>query len=125
MRLIFLSLLLLGMSAGGLSADQGSPHVKKSTSGICHERGWPSYDRTTHFEPFNTMEECISSGGREAQNKPETFWSRLSKPKTWLAVIGAIAAASGAFWLQRRRRRVVAGSADDLERRRWEGHRRE
>jgi hypothetical protein len=40
------------------------PHVKKSRSDICHDRESPWYDRTIHFEPFNTLKQCLDSGGR-------------------------------------------------------------
>ena len=38
--------------------------VKKSRSGICHtpESRW--YERTTHFEPYDSLEACVASGGR-------------------------------------------------------------
>jgi hypothetical protein len=40
------------------------PPVKKSSSGICHPKGGSYYDRTRNFTSFNSMEECIKSGGR-------------------------------------------------------------
>lgn len=40
------------------------PPVKKSRSNICHDRDSQWYDQTIHFEPFNTMKECLDSGGR-------------------------------------------------------------
>lgn len=40
------------------------PQVKKSTSSICHERGSTYYDRTEKFTPYDSIEECLSSGGR-------------------------------------------------------------
>lgn len=44
--------------------DAAGPKVKKSRSGICHDRSSPWYDQTIHFEPFNTLKECLDSGGR-------------------------------------------------------------
>lgn len=38
--------------------------VKKSTSGICHAPGTTYYNRTKNFIPYNTIDECIASGGR-------------------------------------------------------------
>jgi hypothetical protein len=38
--------------------------VKKSDSGICHDKTSPSYEKTKKFTPFNSMDECIKSGGR-------------------------------------------------------------
>lgn len=46
------------------TVDSLSPQVKKSTSDICHEKGTTYYNRTTNFEPFNSIEECLASGGR-------------------------------------------------------------
>ncbi|MDD2646484.1 MAG: thermonuclease family protein [Patescibacteria group bacterium] len=44
--------------------DVDQPQVKKSTTGICHEKGSTYYLRTTHFTPYNSIEECLNSGGR-------------------------------------------------------------
>jgi len=44
------------------------PPVKKSRSDICHDRGSQWYHQTIHFEPFNTLEECLKSGGRLPKN---------------------------------------------------------
>jgi hypothetical protein len=40
------------------------PPVKKSRSDICHDRDSQWYAQTIHFEPFNTMRECLDSGGQ-------------------------------------------------------------
>jgi len=40
------------------------PAVKKSSANICHEKGTRSYARTTHFTPYNSLQECLQSGGR-------------------------------------------------------------
>lgn len=39
--------------------------VKKSQSGICHAPGTTYYGRTLHFEPFDSLEACLASGGRK------------------------------------------------------------
>lgn len=42
-----------------------SPQVKKSSTGICHERGIsPHYDRTQNYTSYNSVQECLDSGGR-------------------------------------------------------------
>jgi nitrogen fixation-related uncharacterized protein len=41
-----------------------TPQVKKSTSGICHEEGSAYYNKTINFIPYNSIEECLASGGR-------------------------------------------------------------
>jgi len=40
------------------------PQVKKSSTGICHERGTTYYDKTKNFTPYNSIEECLESGAR-------------------------------------------------------------
>lgn len=44
--------------------DSHAPQVKKSKSNICHERGTKYYNQTKTFTPYNTIEGCLSSGGR-------------------------------------------------------------
>jgi len=57
--LSFVALSLVGSMA--LAAD---PAVKKSDSGICHEKGSPSYGNTKKFTPFASVDECVKSGGK-------------------------------------------------------------
>ena len=38
--------------------------VKKSTSGICHDKNSKFYEKTKKFKPFKTIKECLDSGGR-------------------------------------------------------------
>jgi hypothetical protein len=45
--------------------DPNNPAVKKSHSDICHERGSTYYDRTIYFTPYDSIGECLASGGRE------------------------------------------------------------
>ena len=40
------------------------PPVKKSKRGKCHEKGSKYYDLTTNFKPFNSIQECLDSGGQ-------------------------------------------------------------
>ncbi len=44
-------------------ADDGPP-VKKSSTGICHAKGSTYYVQTKRFTAYNTMDECMKSGGR-------------------------------------------------------------
>ena len=46
------------------------PAVKKSKSGICHSKGSRYYTRTKYYSGFDSMENCLKSGGR--------------KPKQWM-----------------------------------------
>ena len=40
------------------------PNVKKSSSGICHKKGSQYYQQTERYLSFNTIRECLDSGGR-------------------------------------------------------------
>lgn len=52
-------------STSNTSTTQTSdPAVKKSTSGICHQKGTTYYTRTLTFTPYNSIKECLNSGGR-------------------------------------------------------------
>ena len=53
-----------------LCAQAADPAVKKSESGICHDSSSPSYANTKKFAPFNSMDECVKSGGRPPANAP-------------------------------------------------------
>lgn len=56
-----------GSDPVAVSAD--NPPVKKSTSGICHQINISkSYLQTTHFTSYNTLQECLDSGGRLPKN---------------------------------------------------------
>ena len=44
--------------------QNNNPNVKKSTSNICHEKGSQYYKQTKKYENFNTIEDCLNSGGR-------------------------------------------------------------
>lgn len=44
------------------------PIVKKSNSGLCHCPGGQFYDRTNNFEPFENLNACLASGGREPRS---------------------------------------------------------
>ena len=49
-------------------AAAADPVVKKSDSGICHDKSSPSYSNTKKFTPFNSMDECVKSGGKPPAN---------------------------------------------------------
>jgi len=70
MRPLLLTLFLVFASSGLTAQDNSEPPVKKSHSGICHERGYGSYNQTRQFEPYESMEACVASGGRRAENVP-------------------------------------------------------
>jgi hypothetical protein len=49
-------------------AQAADPAVKKSDSGICHDKSSTSYNVTKKFEAFPTMDACLKSGGRMPAN---------------------------------------------------------
>lgn len=51
------------LSAGTVLAQAADPAVKKSDSGICHDKTSASYEQTKNFTEFKTVDECIKSGG--------------------------------------------------------------
>ncbi len=52
-------------TASAPSAPGADPEVKKAkASGICHDKSSPSYKQTKNFLPFNSMDECLKSGGK-------------------------------------------------------------
>ena len=57
-------LLLFLCIAGCDSIQNNNPNVKKSSSNICHEKGSQYYKQTKKYESFNTIEDCLNTGGR-------------------------------------------------------------
>ena len=55
---IFLTTLIL------ISPTFANDIVKKSSSGICHDKKSQYYSKTKNFKSFKTMKECLDSGGR-------------------------------------------------------------
>lgn len=52
-----------------VAVSTDNPPIKKSTSGICHQINISkSYLQTTHFTSYNTLQECLDSGGRLPKN---------------------------------------------------------
>jgi len=61
-----LSIMFLTVSLSS-AAD---PAVKKSDSGICHEKGSASYGNTKKFTAFASIDECVKSGGKSSAGQP-------------------------------------------------------
>ena len=57
-------LLFILSFAGCDNIQNNNPNVKKSTSNICHEKGSQYYKQTKKYESFNSIEDCLNSGGR-------------------------------------------------------------
>ena len=51
-------------AAAPAKASADEPAVKKSKASICHDKSSPGYKQTKNFTAFNSMDECIKSGGR-------------------------------------------------------------
>jgi hypothetical protein len=120
------------------------PPVKKSKSGICHDALSASYSATKHFKTYQSTEDCLKSGGRLPKTpipsrrdessgetlvaiqsvKEDTMASTLTQPKVLGGGLAAGSALAG-YLVWRRRRRGSVNSREDLDRRRWEGHRLE
>jgi hypothetical protein len=64
----FLLAALLGMSLS--VAHAADPAVKKSDTGICHDKTSASFGNTKKFTAFTSMDECVKSGGRPAAGQP-------------------------------------------------------
>ena len=53
---------LLGFFLG--LSHAADPVVKKSDSGICHDKTSPSFANTKKFTSYASLDECVKSGGR-------------------------------------------------------------
>lgn len=53
--------------------------IKKSKSGICHDKYSSYYDRTKNFKSFNTLSSCLDSGGRLPKKHSTTNKSYSTK----------------------------------------------
>ncbi len=51
--------------AASVPENAVAQEVKKSGSGICHCPAGQFYDRTTNYTPFESIDACLASGGRE------------------------------------------------------------
>ena len=71
LRLISTLFVLIDFFLGTPSlalAQSTDPAVKKSDSGICHDKTSSSYSATKKFEAFPNLEACLKSGGRLPAN---------------------------------------------------------
>jgi hypothetical protein len=73
-RLCLLGALLSGLNmsiAADKAADKAAdPVVKKSDSGICHDKTSPSFANTKKFTAFASVDECVKSGGKSPAGQP-------------------------------------------------------
>lgn len=59
-RFVFIFLTTLLLTGPTFAKDI----IKKSNSGICHDKKSQYYAKTKNFKSFKTMKECLDSGGR-------------------------------------------------------------
>ena len=65
----------MSLTACGQTADTNppvtstEPNVKQSSSGICHDKTSPSYNRTKNYVGFDSVAACIADGGRLPKSK--------------------------------------------------------
>ena len=62
------------------SAQAADPTVKKSDSGICHDASSSSFNNTKKFTAFNSVEECLKSGGKLPVGAKETSTAPAADP---------------------------------------------
>ena len=92
-------LLLAG--AGGAAVTATDAEVKKSQSGICHGPDSVHYERTEKFIPYDSMEACLASGGRESRG------ARKLSPWRWLLAAASILVLGLLGWAWMRKRGPV------------------
>ena len=63
-KLLITVIVGLALATPSYAAD---PPVKKSKNNICHPKDGTYYKRTKNYTPYQSMEECIKSGGRESK----------------------------------------------------------
>ena len=59
------------------------PEVKKSSFGLCHSLDSPYYRQIINYTPYEDLDSCLTSGGREP-NGPDNIgnckWRHTSTP---------------------------------------------
>jgi hypothetical protein len=64
-KMLAVACTLGAYSLGVMAADPPKdPAVKKSDAGICHDASSTSYGNTKKFTAFNSLDECVKSGGK-------------------------------------------------------------
>ena len=62
--ILFLILTISTVTAADEPVKKEADIIKKSSSGICHDKKSKFYEKTKKFKSFKTMKECLDSGGR-------------------------------------------------------------
>lgn len=67
-----LAMLLIPILAISTQASAStSLSIKRTSSGICHDKDSPYFDRIKKYEHFNSIDECLSAGGRALKTKKQ------------------------------------------------------
>lgn len=77
-------------------ATQASEITKKSKSAICHAPGTEYYSRTKNFTPYDTLDQCLASGGRLPKGQSYTSQPK-PKPKPEVALEASTKYSRGEF----------------------------
>lgn len=92
------AICLAGAAWSGTSYAAEPPAVKKSDSGICHDESSVHYERMKHFVPFDSMEACLASGGRESRAPRKVSPMRW----IWAGVAVVVVGLLGRLWMRPR-----------------------
>ena len=92
---------LLAGAAGDI-ASAADPEVRKSQSGVCHAQDSVHYERTKKFTPYDSMEDCLASGGRETRGAKKASPWRFAIAAVALGVLGLL----GWLWMRRSPKRT-------------------
>lgn len=76
-----INIIVIGLLSVLLASPTWAEVVKKSKSEICHTPGSQYYSRTKSFTPYETLDQCLASGGRLPKGQSYT-----SQPKPEMAV---------------------------------------
>lgn len=63
-KIFLLSLFSLSVLIFSGCSSNSEPAVKKSSTGICHEKETNFYNNTKNFTAYNSIDDCLKSGGR-------------------------------------------------------------
>lgn len=75
------AICLIGFAALSVSISEPmAQQVKMSSSGICHDRSSPWYDRTKNFEAYPTLNACLRAGGRLPKKSGGTRTAEPPRP---------------------------------------------
>lgn len=84
-QVIFLLCFVVAWSA---VQAQEEPVVKKSSSGICHSKASPYFDRTQSFSAYDSMALCVTSGGKAYKSKAITAERKDTKSGYYRSAFG-------------------------------------